>query len=675
MRLKALLCCMVLVSAPRLAGAATAPEYGPWGFDLAGQDRSARPGDDFYAYANGTAVKQLVIPADQSSYGSFNKLRDLAEERTHAILEAAAAKATALPTDPLGKAGTFYKTFMDADAVEKRGISPLKPDQVMIQAVATQADFARLCGLAPKTMLGSLFGVDITPDAKDPTKYAIYVGQAGLGLPDRDYYLAASFADKRAKYPAFVEKLLTLSGWPDAKTAAAKVVAFETKLAGAQWSRADRRDDDKTYNPLTLDALVATAPGFDWRAFFTAADLGAPAQIILTENSAIVKMAAITGATPIETLRAWAAFHLALDASPLLGKDFVDTNFEFLGKTLQGQLQERPRWKRAVHATEAALGEAVGQAYAAQYFPPDARAQMEVLTHGLRDAFARHLEHNDWMTAATRQKALAKLATFDFQVGYPKRWRDYSGLTIREGDLYGNVERSDAFEWAFWVSHLGHPVDRDLWQMLPETVNAYNDPQLNEVVFPAAILQPPFFNPTADAAINYGAIGGVIGHEMTHSFDDQGRKHDAQGRLTDWWTPADVKQFEAKAQKFGAQYARMNILPGAHINPALTMGENIADLGGLTLALDAYHASLQGKPAPVIDGLTGDQRVFLGWAQVWRMKIRDEAARQRLTVDPHSPAPARVIGPMQNIDAWYTAFGIKPGDKEYLAPKDRVKIW
>ena len=359
----------------------------------------------------------------------------------------------------------------------------------------------------------------------------------------------------------------------------------------------------------------------------------------------------------------------------MLSKNFVTAAFEFDNHELQGQPQQKPRWKRAVAATEAALGEAVGEAYVARYYPPDAQAKMEALTHDLRAAFRVRLQHNSWMAPETRTLAVAKLDAFDFQIGKPKKWRDYTALQIDAHDLYGDVERGTAFEWSFWLHHLGHPVDKDQWDMTPQTVNAYNQPTFNEVVFPAAILQPPFFNNAADPAINYGAIGGVIGHEMTHGFDDQGRKFDAQGRLHDWWTPADAEKFAALGKRFGAEYAAMDIIPGAHINPDLTMGENIADLGGLTLALDAYHASLHGKPAPVLDGMTGDQRVFLGWAQVWRAKVRPDRARQLLVVDPHSPPAARVNGPVANIDAWYSAFGVKAGDTLYLKPEDRVKIW
>ncbi len=653
----------------------TMPPGNGWGFDISGMDRSVKPGSSFYDYANGTATKAIVIPPDRTNYGSFIALTDLSEKRVHGILEDAAAHVGAQPGDGIGKAGALYHAFMDEAAAEAHGAAPLKPELAQITALKTAADFAALQGHAQSSFQGTLFQLGVEPDAKDPTKYAITLGQDGLGLPDRDYYLAAQFADKKAKYLGFVTKMLTLAGWADPAGNAARVIAFEQKIAEVSWARADERDPDRVYNPMTPAELQSQAPGFDWPAFFRAAELGTPDRVVVAEKSAVIKIAALAGSTPIGVLQAWAAFHLATNAAPVLSKTFVDANFEFNNHELQGQPQQRPRWKRAVMATERALGEAVGEVYVDKYYPPDAQAKMQALTHDLRAAFRVRLEHNDWMAPQTRQKAVEKLDAFDFQIGRPKKWRDYSGLTITSSDLYGDVERGTAFEWAFQRGHLGHPVDHDEWVMTPQTVNAYNNPVFNEVVFPAAILQPPFFDRNADPAINYGAIGGVIGHEMTHGFDDEGRKFDAHGRLHDWWTEEDAKRFDALGKRFGAEYAAMDILPGAHINPALTMGENIADLGGLTLALDAYHASLHGQASPVLDGLTGDQRVFLGWAQVWRAKVRPDAARQRLVVDPHSPPVARVNGPVQNIDSWYKAFDVQPGEALYLTPAQRVKIW
>ena len=666
---------MSLITMSAIAAENTPPAPPGWGFDVAGMDRGVKPGVNFYDYANGAAVRGITIPPDRTNFGSFIVLTDLSEARVHAILEDASRNVAAQPTDSLSKAGALYHAFMDEAGAENRGAAPLKPELAEIAALKTPADFATLQGRAQSTFQGSLFGMRVEPDAKDPTKYAITLGQDGLGMPDRDYYLTAQFADKKAKYTGFVTQMLTLAGWPDPAGSAAKVVAFEQKIAEVSWARADERDPDKIYNPMTPAELAAAAPGFDWAVFFRAAELGAPDRVVVEEKSAIEKIAALAGATPIDTLQAWSAFHLVSNAAPVLSKAFVTTAFEFNNHELQGQPEQRPRWKRAVKATESALGEAVGAAYVEKYYPPEAQAKMEALTHDLRAAFRVRLQHNEWMSPETRQKAVEKLDAFDFQIGRPKKWRDYSGLSVSSTDLYGDVERSAAFEWAFYRGHLGHPVDKDEWDLTPQTVNAYNNPVFNEVVFPAAILQPPFFNKDADPAINYGAIGGVIGHEMTHGFDDEGRKFDAQGRLHDWWTQEDAKRFAALGKRFGAEYAAMDVLPGAHINPDLTMGENIADLGGLNLALDAYHASLHGQPAPVLDGLTGDQRVFLGWAQVWRAKVRPDAARQRLVTDPHSPPVARVNGPTQNIDAWYSAFDVKPGDAHYLAPEQRVKIW
>ncbi len=650
---------------------------GNWGFDLAGMDRNAVPGNNFFDYANGTAVSHIVIPPDRTNYGAFIALADLSEKRVHDILEQASANVADAPTSGIGKAGAMYKAFMDEAQAEKLGAAPMKPELAEITALKTPQDFAVLQGHAQTTFQGSLFSMSIEPDAKDPTTYSVSLGQAGLGMPDRDYYLERQFADKKAKYAAYVTQMLTLAAWPDPSGAAAKVEAFEQKIAEVSWARADERDPDKVYNPMSLDELTKTAPGFDWAAFFKAAGLGTPDRVVVEEKSAIIKIAALVGVTPLDTLQAWAAFHLATNAAPVLNKDFVTAEFDFKNKLLQGQPEQRPRWKRAVVATEGALGEAVGEVYVQHFYPPEAQAKMEALTHDLRAAFRVRLQHNSWMQPQTRDLAVAKLDAFDFQIGKPKKWRDYTTLQINAHDLYGDMERGTAFEWQFWLGHLGHPVDKDQWDMTPQTVNAYNNPVFNEVVFPAAILQPPFFNKDADPAINYGAIGGVIGHEMTHGFDDEGRKFNAKGQLHDWWTEEDAKRFDALGKRFGAEYAAMDLssLPGAHINPALTMGENIADLGGLTLALDAYHASLNGQPAPVLNGMTGDQRVFLGWAQVWRAKVRPDSARQRLVIDPHSPPVARVNGPMENIDAWYAAFGVKDGEKLYLKPEDRVKIW
>jgi putative endopeptidase len=652
------------------------PHFGPWGFDASGQNKSIKPGDDFNGFANGTYLAKLKIPADKSSYGSFTLLRDLSEARIRAIVEEAAARTVdAEPHSLDGKIGAAYKAFMDEARVESLGAKPLAHDLAEVRAVKTRDELAYLMGKSADGMQASLFSVAIGPDDKDPTRYLIGIGQDGLGMPDRDYYLTKGFAAKKAAYQAYVAKMLGLIGWENSDAAARAVVDYETQIAKASWTRAQMRDPNAVYNPTTIDDLKQLAPGFDWPALMKGAQLADETHVLIDAKSAFPKLAAIYANTPVETLKAWEAFRIADNGASYLSKAFVDIHFEFRFHVLQGDEIIRPRWKRSVQAASGELGEAIGEIYTRRYFPPESKAQMEALVANLKVAFRDRIEKLDWMSAPTKAAALKKLASFDVQVGYPKKWRDYSALVIRSDDLFGNVERSQRFEWAYQRNRLHKPVDKDEWGMTPQTVNAYNSSEFNEVVFPAAILQPPFFNPKADPAVNYGAIGMVIGHEMTHGFDDQGRKFDGSGRLRDWWTAADAKRFTVGADKFGAFYEKFDILPGAHINSKLTMGENIADLGGLLTALDAYHESLRGKPAPVIDGLTGDQRFFLGFAQIWRGKERDDALRESLVSDPHSPEKARINVVVSNMDGWYQAFAVQPGDKLYIAPAQRARIW
>ncbi|THD61880.1 M13-type metalloendopeptidase [Phenylobacterium sp.] len=674
------------------AGAARAAEpaalkYGAWGVDLTAQDPKTRPGDDFFRYANGAWLDRTPIPADKPAVSLRTYESDLAEARLHAIMEDAAAKAGHAPTDVEGKVGAFYRAFMDEGRVEALGATPIAPQLAAIRAATTREQLGALMGRQVKDFESGAFGIGLDVDAKDISHYAIFLAQAGLGLPDRDYYLQSAFAEKKAAYQAYVETLLTLEGWPDAKAKAAAIVALETRIAEASWTKAEERNPDTTYNPYSLPQLEAAAPGFPWRAFLAAADLGSPAKVVVVEKTAFPKIAAIYGAAPVDVLQAWLAFNVADNAAPYLSKPFDDAFFAFRKKTLTGQDEEEVRWKRGVHAVSGGdfaagdrsdrfgtLGWAVGQLYTARYFPPAAKAKVQALVADLKTAYAARIGKLDWMSPATKTEALKKLAAYTVKVGYPDKPRDYSKVVIRDDDLVGDVLRAAQADWAFYVARQNGPVDRGDWGMTPQTNDAYNG-SLIDIVFPAVILQPPIFDPGADPAVNYGAVGGVIGHELTHGFDDQGRKYDSQGRLRDWWAPADAKIFEARAKAFGAQYSAYEPLPGAHVNGDLTMGENIADLGGLTLGLDAYHASLHGKPAPVIDGLTGDQRVFLGWAQAWRGKLRDDAVRRQVVSDPHSPRQYRVNGPVRNIDAWYAAFGVKPGDKLYIAPDQRVRIW
>jgi putative endopeptidase len=662
------------VSAPSVAD----PPFGkprtpPWGFDLAGRDTSVAPGADFYAYANGDFVKKLVIPPDRSRYGSFDALAALSETRVHDLLEKAAADTGA--TGERAKVGAFYRAFMDAARVDALGGAPLAPELAAIRAADTRSAIARLMGEGAESFYGGFFSADIQVDEKDPLHYAAYLGQSGLGLPDRDYYLDPSFAAQKTAYVAYVAQMLKLAKWPDADAQAKAIVDTETEIAEASWSLAEQRDATKTYNPMTPAELAAAAPGFDWAAFLEGAELGGAKRVVVAESTAFPKIAAIFAATPVSTLQAWEAFNVADSAAPYLSAPFVDAQFEFRSNVLSGQPQQRPRWKRAVGVLNNDMGEAVGRLYVDAYFPPESKAKMEGLVANVRTCLAARIRRVAWMSDATKARALQKLSMLTVKIGYPSKWRDYRVLRISASDLFGDVDRSAAFDWRRKLKQLGGPVDRTEWGMSPQTVNAYYNSSRNEVVFPAAILQPPFFDPAADSAVNYGGIGGVIGHEMSHGFDDNGRHYDGTGALSDWWTPEDDAKFVAQTRRLDEQYSAMEPIPGAHIKGDQTMGENIADLGGSLLALDAYHLSLGGKPAPVLNGLTGDQRVFLGWAQVWRGAIRSDAQRRQLVSDVHSPMTARVNGVVRNIDTWYDAWGVKPGDALYVPPDQRVRIW
>ncbi len=669
----------LIAAAPAFAAAPpaalTQQTYGEWGVDLAGRDPAVKAGDDFNRHANGRYLDGLKIPADRAGWGVAYVVVELSENQVHEILNDTAKTAAANPTTDAAKAAAFYAAFMDEARVDALGAAPLQAGLAKIRAADDRAKMAALMGQAATGFQSALFGVYIDADPKAPDRYAVNLVQAGLGLPDRDYYLTASFAEKKAKYQAYVAELLKMAGWADPDGSAKAVVDFETAVARDSWTRADRRDVEKTYNPMTVAELQRLAPGFAWTTFLASAELGTPAQVIVNENTAFPKLAAIYAQTPIATLQAWAAFHLVDNASAYLSKPFVDARFAFRSKELSGVEAQRDRWKRAVAALDGAMGEAVGQAYVSRYFPPASKASIDGLVNDLKVAMGQRIDRLAWMSPATKAEAKVKLGKFVTKIGYPDSWKDYSALTIRADDLYGDVERATAWDWRRQVARLGRPVDRTEWYMTPQTVNAYYNSVMNEIAFPAGILQAPYFNPTNDPAVNYGAIGAVIGHEITHGFDDEGRKTDGDGRLRNWWTDGDGRKFEAAAEILGKQYSAYEPVPGSKINGELTMGENIADLGGLLVALDAYHLSLKGRPAPVIDGLTGDQRFFLAFAQSWREKRRDEAIKQQLVSDPHSPAEFRVNGAVRNVQAWYDAFGVKPGDKLYLAPAERAEIW
>jgi putative endopeptidase len=543
-----------------------------------------------------------------------------------------------------------------------------------IKAAATPGELVSILA-KPDGIHRGLFGAGIGPDAKDPTRYKVSVGSGGLGLPDKNYYLKPAFAAIKAKYETYVVTLLTLIGWPEAEARAKEIVAYETRLAEVSWERADLRDRDKTYNPMTPVELAAFADGYEISRLLEARGLSSVDRVVVTDKTAFPQKAKVFSDTSLETLKAWAAFGVADASASLLSKPFVDAQFDFRAKTLSGQPEPLARWKRAVAATNEALGEDVGKVYVARYFPAESKRQMLELVGNVRKVLARRIDQLDWMDDPTKKAAQDKLAKFSVKIGYPDEFMDYSAYQVSADDLHGNMRRAYRFGWQRDLDRLDEPVDRKEWGMPPQKVNAYYNSTMNEIVFPAAILQPPFFDPDADPAVNYGGIGGVIGHEISHGFDDQGRKSNGDGVLKDWWTSEDAARFNQRSEKLGAQYEATEILPGQKINGKLTMGENIGDLGGINLALDAYRASLDGKPAPVLDGLTGDQRVFLGWAQVWRQKIREEALVKQLNTDPHSPATARVNLVLRNVDAWYDAFNVQPGDKLYLKPEDRVRIW
>lgn len=653
------------------------PEIGTFGFDIEGMNRPVAPGEDWVEHANGTYHKNLQIPADRAAYGMFNKLDELSRERTRKIIEEAAASKGA-PGTNAQRVGDFYSAFMDEAAIEARGTAPLVQDLAPFQAARTKSEFAEALGDSLDGFGPGLFPFYINQDAKSPERYVPIFLQGGLGMPDRDYYLSkdAKLADARAKYVPHIARMLVLSGVPETRAtqAARNILDFETKLARVHWTRVESRDDDKTYNKWTRADFERRAPGFDWNAYLTAAGLSSQNEFIVSQPSAFTGMAKVIASTPLQTLKDWAVLHTARDAAGVLPKAFTEERFDFSNRTLQGTPEIEPRWKRGVNAVNGLIGEAVGELYVARHFPPATKAKADELVRNITAAMDRRLSNLPWMTPETRTKARAKLASFRSKIGYPDKWIDYSALTIEPGDAYGNTERATSFEYKRQLDKLGKPVDRDEWFMTPMTVNAYANPTMNEIVFPAAILQPPFFDPNADDAVNYGGIGAVIGHEISHHFDDQGRKYDPQGRLTDWWTPADVAAFEKYAQQLADQYSKYEPLPGAFINGRLSLGENIADLAGLLVAYDAYKLSLDGKEAPVLDGFTGDQRFFLGHAQIWRMKYRENALRQQLVTGPHSPGHFRPYV-ARNLDPWYEAFSVQPGQKLYLAPEQRVRVW
>ncbi|MET0248452.1 MAG: M13-type metalloendopeptidase [Sphingobium sp.] len=655
-------------SAPTGATTGAKPTYGSYGFDTAGMDRTTAPGDSFDAYANGAWKKATPIPADRSSYGMFHVLDDLSRTRTRGILEKAQGEGGS-------RIGAAYKSYMDAATVEAKGVKPIQPWLAEVKGAKDKAALATLAGKAARAGIAWPVSFYVGQDDKQPDAYIVSLSQGGLGLPDRDYYLdpGEKMAATRTAYVAHLEKMLTLAGEANAKARAQALMAFETELAKIHWTKVDSRDADKTYNKMTLAQLKQAAPGFDFARYFAANTLK-PDTLLVAQPSALTGTAALIGEAPVGVLRDALLLRSLRAYANVLPDAIGNENFAFYGTTLTGAPEREERWKRGVNFVKGALGEELGQIYVAQYFPPETKAVMDGLVKNVIAAMGRRIDGLTWMSDTAKARAHKKLAAFTPKIGYPDKWRDYGGLDMRGNDLFGNAWRSSQFDFEYQAGKLGKPIYTWEWFMTPMEINAYANFSMVELVFPAAILQPPFFDPHADPAVNYGAIGAVIGHELSHHFDDQGSKYDETGKLNQWWTDADVTAFKSLTGKLVTQYDAYEALPGLPVKGALTLGENIGDLAGIAVALDAYHASLGGKPAPVIDGTTGDQRFFLGWAQVWRVNYREPMLRQMTVSDPHSPAPFR-IETVRNVDAWYDAFKPAPGGKLYLAPKDRVKIW
>jgi putative endopeptidase len=644
------------------------PVYGSYGFDTAGMDTSAKPGDDFYKYANGAWAKNTPIPSDKSNYGAFNVLADNAQAQTREIIEG-------VKGDPNSKIGTAYSTYLDTAAIDAKGLAPAQAWIGQVKGLKSKAGYAALVATARRNGVGGPFSTYIGQDDKDPDVYAVNMGQAGLGMPDRDYYLSkdAKFVETKAAYEKHLAAQLTNAGEPNAAARAKAIVDFETQIAAVQWTRIESRDANKTYNKMTVAALQKLAPGFDFKAMLTAGKMNVDT-VIIAQPSAFTGIAKLIGAAPLGVLKDQMLVRTLDGFADVLPSAFDKEQFAFYGTTLSGTPEQEVRWKRATDFTTGALTDDLSQLYVAKYFPPETKAAADKLVKNIIAAMDARIDKLDWMAPETKVKAHAKLAAFTPKIGYPDRWQDYSALTITSGDAFGNNLRANNWQYDDNVAKLGQPIRRWEWGMTPMTVNAYANPGMVEIVFPAAILQPPFFDPNADPAVNYGGIGAVIGHELSHHFDDQGAKYDMHGRLTDWWTPADVKAFKERTDALVAEYDQYEPLPGMHVKGALTLGENTADLAGLTVAYDAYKKSLNGAEAPVLDGTTGDQRFYLGWAQVWRRNYREANLRQRLLTDPHSPSEQRAWV-VRNLDPWYGAYNPDPTSKLFLTPAKRVRIW
>jgi putative endopeptidase len=651
------------------------PAVGAWGFDLSGMDRSVKPGDDFFAYTSGTWAKTTAIPADRARFGTFDQLGEQSVVDVHALLEDLGDTAGE-PGSQTRKVVDFYRTFLDTGAIDAAGLAPLAPALAAIVAAKTHEDIAALLGRHDLPLQGP-FEVAITEDQKNPDRYVLTVAQSGLGLPDKDYYLKDDerMRTVRAKYLVHLARVLELAHVPSAAKEAQAIFDFEMAAAKLHWDRAKSRDRDLTYNLRTKAELQKSAPDFPWARLLDTAGVGGQTELVLRQVDAIAPLAALFRKTPVSTWKSKLTVSLIANWASVLPKSIDDEVFEFRGRVLTGQPEQRARWKRGVAAVNQALGEAVGALYVERHFPPASKAAIVALVENLRRAYATRIDALSWMTPETKVVAREKLAAFAVKVGYPDRFRDYSALEVKKGDALGNLQRATLFEWNRQAKRIGQKTDRGEWTMVPQTVNAYYNATFNEIVFPAAILQPPYFDPNADPAVNYGSIGGVIGHEMGHGFDDQGAKADARGVLRTWWNDRDVAAFKKLVDSLADQYAAYEALPGVKLNGRLELGENIGDNGGLQVAREAYLLSRNGQADTVLDGFSADQRFFLGWAQVWRTVTRDEELRNRVMTDNHAPGQFRAKGPVRNMDSWYAAFDVKPGDRGYLPPEARVKIW
>ena len=646
------------------------------GIILKNMDTTVNPGNNFTQYVNGTWVKNTKLPADKSSYGAGSIVNDEAQENVKAIIENA-AKSNGKDGSEEQKIGDLYDSYLNMKVRDSIGLAPLNEEFKKIDAIKSSKDFVDYLGYANKVGIKIPFNVSVTEDFKDPKNYMLLTWQGGLGLPDREYYFLkdAKSAEIRTKYLAHIERMLQLSGVTDAKAKAAKVFALETALAGKQMKKEDTRNMGALYNKYAIKDLGKLTPDFDWNGFLSAAGIKGQDSLVVTQVAYTKDLNAILKGTPLDVWKDYFKWGAVTGASTLLTTALDQANFDFYAKTLYGVQQQKPQWRRAVDMVNGNLGEMVGKLYVEKHFPPAAKERMLKLVNNLLKAYEESIKTLDWMSPETKKQALVKISKFTPKIGYPDTWRDYGALKVKKNDLYGNSLRATEFEYNRTIGKLGKPVDRKEWGMTPQTVNAYYNPTMNEIVFPAAILQPPYFDMEAEDAVNYGGIGAVIGHEIGHGFDDQGATFDGDGVLRNWWTPKDLSEFKKRTNALVAQYNSFQVFPDLKVNGTFTLGENIGDLGGLSIAMKAYKTSLEGKPAPVMDGFTGEQRVLIGWAQAWLNKANDQSLRNQVGTDPHSPATFRVNGVVRNIPEFYEAFKVKPGDSLYLAPKDRVKIW